>query len=159
MSDSDSDNSGSESDVKPQKGAKGDTKRKAAAPKGKATKASTKAASKTKAKRAKKDPDAPKKPQTAFILFSNAHRDEVKSKNPSASFGETGKLLGEAWADASAEEKEKYQKQADAAKKDYEKVKAAYDSKNGGKSAKKAAPKKATKKEESESESGSDSDE
>lgn len=40
-----------------------------------------------KKKRAKKDPNAPKNPLSAYLLFCNDHRDEVKTKNPDASFG------------------------------------------------------------------------
>lgn len=40
-----------------------------------------------KKKRAKKDPNAPKNPLSAYLLFCNDHRDRVKSDNPDASFG------------------------------------------------------------------------
>lgn len=40
-----------------------------------------------KKKRAKKDPNAPKNPLSAYLLFCNDHRDSVKAKNPDASFG------------------------------------------------------------------------
>ena len=36
----------------------------------------------------KKDPDAPKKPLTSFMLFSNKMRGKVKEDNPGISFGE-----------------------------------------------------------------------
>ena len=36
----------------------------------------------------KKDPNAPKKPMTSFMLFSNANRAKVKEQNPGISFGE-----------------------------------------------------------------------
>ena len=34
-----------------------------------------------------KDPDAPKKPQTSYFLYMNAHRKEVKDANPDLAFG------------------------------------------------------------------------
>ncbi len=39
-------------------------------------------------KKKKKDPNAPKKPKSSFMYFSNAKRAEVKTANPDASFGE-----------------------------------------------------------------------
>ena len=38
-------------------------------------------------KKQKKDPNEPKRPMNAFILFSNANRDRVKVANPDANFG------------------------------------------------------------------------
>lgn len=57
-------------------------------------------------------PKKPKKPLSAFMIFSNAHRAIVKEENPDASFAETGKLLGAKWRAASEEEKGRYQKLA-----------------------------------------------
>lgn len=39
-------------------------------------------------KKKRKDPNAPKKPRSSFMYFSNAKRAEVKVANPDASFGE-----------------------------------------------------------------------
>ena len=36
----------------------------------------------------KKDPNAPKRPMTAFMLYSNATRAKVKADNPGISFGD-----------------------------------------------------------------------
>ena len=38
-------------------------------------------------------------------LFTNANRKRVKAANPGASFGDMGKLLAQAWKEASAEER------------------------------------------------------
>lgn len=46
----------------------------------------------TKGKK-KKDPNAPKRPQSAFFLFSNATRSVVKEESPSASFGDVVSVL------------------------------------------------------------------
>jgi hypothetical protein len=43
-----------------------------------------------------------------FIVFSGKHRDEIKKKNPEATFGEIGKLLGAKWKKLSDGEKAKY---------------------------------------------------
>lgn len=69
-----------------------------------------------------KDPNAPKRPQTAFFLFSADHRAEAKSQLPEGSrVGDVAKKLGELWADADADTKKKYQDQAEINKAQYEK--------------------------------------
>ena len=40
---------------------------------------------KKKAKRAKKDPNAPKKPMNAYMLYANSMRAQVKEENPDLS--------------------------------------------------------------------------
>ena len=40
------------------------------------------------------------------MFFSQDKRNEVKSKNPDATFSEIGKITGNLWKNASAEEKE-----------------------------------------------------
>lgn len=84
-----------------------------------------------KKKRAKKDPNAPKKGLSAFMFFSQAMRDTIKEENPDVSFGEIGKLLGERWKALDAEGKEPYEEKARKDKARYESEKAAYDA--GGK--------------------------
>jgi hypothetical protein len=49
----------------------------------------------------KRGPSAP----SAYILFCKEKRPEVQTANPTASFGEMGKLLGELWAKMSDAEK------------------------------------------------------
>ncbi|KAJ3065631.1 Non-histone chromosomal protein 6 [Podochytrium sp. JEL0797] len=61
-----------------------------------------------RAPKAKKDPLAPKKAVSAYLLFSNANRTRIKEENPSATFGDLGKLLGAEWKTISDEEKQKY---------------------------------------------------
>jgi hypothetical protein len=34
---------------------------------------------------------------SAFMMFSNKNRESVKEKNPEATFGEMGKLIGAKW--------------------------------------------------------------
>lgn len=45
-------------------------------------------APKKRVKRKKKDPNAPKRPQSSFFLYSNAMRTSVKEENPDATFGQ-----------------------------------------------------------------------
>lgn len=59
-------------------------------------------------KSVKKTNDKPKRTPSAFILFSQDNREKIKAKNPNATFGQLGKLLGEAWANASDSTKKKY---------------------------------------------------
>jgi len=68
-----------------------------------------------KASPAKKAPKAPKEPgakrqASPFIVFCNEKRPEVKAKNPEATFGEMGKLLGAAWKGLSETQKAAYKK-------------------------------------------------
>lgn len=76
----------------------------------------------TRKKRAAKDPDAPKRPMSAFFLFSGDNRGELKKANPSWRVTDIGKELGRLWANASEETKKKYSHLAQQAKDDYDKV-------------------------------------
>ncbi|KAI8609794.1 high mobility group box domain-containing protein, partial [Chytriomyces sp. MP71] len=58
--------------------------------------------------KAKKDPNAPKKAVSAYLLFANDNRARIKEENPSATFGEIGKYLGAEWKEASEAVKQKY---------------------------------------------------
>lgn len=42
---------------------------------------------KKKKRRAKKDPNAPKNPLSAYLLFCEEWREKVRAENPDASFG------------------------------------------------------------------------
>ncbi len=75
--------------------------KKAAAPKEKAVKASK------KEKKAKED--KPKK-ANAYMLFAGATRPDVIKKNPSATFGETGKLIGALWNKLKESDKAEWKK-------------------------------------------------
>uniref|UniRef100_A0AAZ1XZP0 High mobility group protein B2 n=1 Tax=Oreochromis aureus TaxID=47969 RepID=A0AAZ1XZP0_OREAU len=61
----------------------------------------------------KKDPNAPKRPPSAFFVFCSDHRPKIKEDNPGISIGDIAKKLGEMWATQSAKAarlKEKYEK-------------------------------------------------
>jgi HMG (high mobility group) box len=90
-------------DYVPPKGSKDDTKN-----------------NKTKKPKAKKDPNAPKKPLTSFMLFSNEVRSRIQKQNPSMTFGELGKKIGELFRGLSSAEKLKYE---DMSKKEKERYK------------------------------------
>eukprot|EP00708_Paratrimastix_pyriformis_P003081 GAFH01001850.1.p2 GENE.GAFH01001850.1~~GAFH01001850.1.p2 ORF type:complete len:360 (-),score=207.26 GAFH01001850.1:317-1372(-) len=138
---------------------------------------------KKKARRTKKavDPEAPKRPKTSFIFFSNAKRAEVKEelekdkeKDEKVSVGEIAKRLGVMWKALSEDEKAEYDQMHKDAKAEYEVAVKEYES--SGKKAdweaahaddeeapkkKRAAPKKTkkAKKEEEEPEEEDDEDE
>ena len=63
-------------------------------------------------KKAKKDPNAPKKAATSFFIFSSEMRPKLKAENPDIKFGELGKKLGELFRNLSPEEKERYEQKA-----------------------------------------------
>ncbi|GLC44998.1 hypothetical protein PLESTF_000819700 [Pleodorina starrii] len=154
---------GKEEAERPKKAAKAE--KAAAAPKAKAEPAAKGKGKKAadeggKAKKEKKvkDPNAPKKNLTAFMFFSNANRDKVKTDNPGVSFGEVGKLLGERWKSLDSDEKSEYEEMA---KKDKDRYLKAMESYQGGQGATaapaakpkaKAKPAPAKKKEEVEEE-------
>ncbi|KAJ3162682.1 Non-histone chromosomal protein 6 [Geranomyces michiganensis] len=99
------------------------------ADKPKEERASRKVAAPKKTK-AKKDPNAPKKPLSAFMIFSQENRARIKDENPEATFGQIGKLLGAAWKDLNDEDRATYTSKQEKAKKQYENDVASY--KEGG---------------------------
>lgn len=74
----------------------------------------------------KKDPNAPKRPRSAFMYFSQANREDIKKQHPKMEFGEIGKELGKQWKKLGKEEKKKYDKMAEKDKARYEKEKEKY---------------------------------
>lgn len=58
---------------------------------------------KTMSKKSKKSITKKKRPLSAFIVFCNEKRDQVKKENPNASFGEIGKILGKLWREKKGE--------------------------------------------------------
>lgn len=73
-----------------------------------------------------KDKNAPKRPSTAFFIFANEVRDEVRAENPEASIGEIGKILGQEWGQLSEDQKARYQAKNEQAKAKYQKTLAKY---------------------------------
>merc|ERR1712210_194654 len=65
-----------------------------------------------KKQRKKKDPNAPKRPMSAYFLFMNATRPTVRKENPDASIGEVAKILGKMWGEIEPADKAKYDKDA-----------------------------------------------
>ncbi|PCD37642.1 hypothetical protein AU210_006140 [Fusarium oxysporum f. sp. radicis-cucumerinum] len=65
----------------------------------------------------KPDENAPERPPSAYVLFSNKMREDLKSQN--LTFTEIAKLVGENWQNLNASEKEAYESQANADKEKY----------------------------------------
>ncbi|KAK7431066.1 hypothetical protein QQZ08_002347 [Neonectria magnoliae] len=65
----------------------------------------------------KPDENAPERPPSAYVLFSNKMREDLKSQN--LSFTEIAKLVGENWQNLVPMEKEAYESQANADKEKY----------------------------------------
>mmetsp|Transcript_41747 Transcript_41747/g.87604 ORF Transcript_41747/g.87604 Transcript_41747/m.87604 type:complete len:207 (+) Transcript_41747:284-904(+) len=77
---------------------------------------------KRKKKKKKKDPNAPKRNQSSFFLYSNATRNDVKAANPEAKFGEIAQIISrhfkalpeeerEYWNEKAAQDKVRYQRE------------------------------------------------
>ncbi|KAF4777792.1 HMG box protein [Colletotrichum scovillei] len=90
-------------------------------------KAATKrGAAKDTKKRAKKDPNAPKRGLSAYMFFANEQRENVREENPGISFGQVGKILGERWKALNEKQRGPYEAKAATDKKRYEDEKQAY---------------------------------
>ena len=83
-------------------------------------------------KRKKKDPNAPKRPLSAFFLFCHDERPAVKEAHPTYSVGDVAKDLGEKWNKIAPEQKQKYEAKAAIEKTRYEKDMANYKNKSLG---------------------------
>ena len=77
-------------------------------------------------KKAKKDPNAPKRNMSAYFLYSMYARPQVKKDNPEASFGEIARLISEQFKKLSDKERKKWDKKAAEDKERYQKEMAAY---------------------------------
>ncbi|KAG6601973.1 High mobility group B protein 7, partial [Cucurbita argyrosperma subsp. sororia] len=105
--------------VEKQTQAKKPAERKRSAPsEPKATKSKT-----DKRKKKDKDPNAPKRPPTAFFIFMEDFRKSFKEANPdSKGVKEVAKEGGEKWKSMTDEEKKPYQDKAAELKAEYEKA-------------------------------------
>lgn len=57
-----------------------------------------------------KDPNAPKKPLTAYFAWMNENRSRIKEENEGATIGEVAKIAGEEWRGLDSGSKSKYEK-------------------------------------------------
>ncbi|KAK2100080.1 High mobility group box 1 [Saguinus oedipus] len=64
---------------------------------------------KGKTKKKFKDPNAPKRPPSAFFLFYSEYRPKIKGEHPGLSIGDVVKKLGEMWTNTAADDKQPYE--------------------------------------------------
>ena len=115
---------------------------------------------KGKAKKAK-DPNAPKKPRSAYIFFSTEKRPIVKEEEPKLTFGDLNRRLGEMWQEEKSKDSKEYKrfmKMAEDEKENGRPVEEEKPKKAPAKAAGKAPAKKPKKESDSESKAESDSD-
>lgn len=79
-------------------------------------------------KKRQKDPDAPKRPLSAFFWFCNDERPKVKVTMPDSTVGDVAKELGRRWNECTEDQKSKYEALAAKDKARYEKELKAYKS-------------------------------
>lgn len=72
-----------------------------------------------KARSGTRDPDAPKRPTTAFMLFSQENRKKIAQTAPGKTAGEVSAMVGSAWKTLAASEKKQYEAKYEAAKNQY----------------------------------------
>ena len=56
-------------------------------------------------KKAKKDDGAPKRPKSAYLIFSTEKREEIKANNPGIAFGDIAKEASKMWSSLSETDK------------------------------------------------------
>ena len=66
-----------------------------------------------------KDENAPKRAKSAYMIFCDKKRQDIKDSNPDMKMSDISKLLGSAWKEISPEKKEKYNKKAEKEKERY----------------------------------------
>jgi len=72
-----------------------------------------------KGKKAKKDPNSPKKGLSAYMIFAKENRERIKTENPEADFGAMGKLIGNEWKALEEDVKDTYKVKSEADKERY----------------------------------------
>uniref|UniRef100_F6RSZ7 Nuclear autoantigen Sp-100 n=1 Tax=Monodelphis domestica TaxID=13616 RepID=F6RSZ7_MONDO len=73
-----------------------------------------------------KDPNAPKRPPSAFFLFCSEYHSKIKGEHPGLFIGAVAKKLVEMWNNTAADDKQPYEKKAAKLKEKYEKDIATY---------------------------------
>jgi hypothetical protein len=77
-------------------------------------------------KRKKKDPNAPKRNMSAYFLYSNNIRPQVKIDNPEASFGEVAKIISRQYKQLTEKELSVFKKKAEEDKERYQRAMRVY---------------------------------
>uniref|UniRef100_A0A0K8TRI3 Putative nucleosome-binding factor spn pob3 subunit n=1 Tax=Tabanus bromius TaxID=304241 RepID=A0A0K8TRI3_TABBR len=109
-------------------------------------------------------PDRPKRPLSAYMLWLNENREQIKKENPGIKVTEIAKKGGELWR--AMKDKSEWEAKAVKAKEDYGKAIKDFEANGGtdtgakkrGKPTKKAGAKKSKRKDDDDDESGDESD-
>lgn len=80
----------------------------------------------------KRDPQAPKRPLSAYFLYQKTHWSALKEKHPNKSFGELATLMSKTWAKLGASTKKEWEDKASEDKTRYEREMAEYTPPVGG---------------------------
>lgn len=83
---------------------------------------------KGKKQKRKKDPNAPKRPQTAFFLFCADRREALRQQFPDLRIGDIAKKLGEEWSRCQGDDRAAYEATAKEQKEIYRQAMEAYKS-------------------------------
>ncbi len=75
-----------------------------------------------------KDPNAPKRATTAYLIFMAEVRGKVKEENPNLKSNELSKIMGQMWRDMDSSDKKKYEDLAEKDKKRYKEEMESYSS-------------------------------
>ncbi|KAK9509749.1 hypothetical protein O3M35_006994 [Rhynocoris fuscipes] len=104
----------------------------------KETKATTATKKKTRKPKTKKvtDPNKPKRPPSAYLLWTKENRDRIKEENPGITFLELSKKAGEMWK--AIEDKSKWLNKAKELRSEYFDKKKLYEGGDGDASGNKA---------------------
>ncbi|KAJ0055687.1 hypothetical protein NL108_009635, partial [Boleophthalmus pectinirostris] len=70
--------------------------------------------------RKRKDPNAPKRPPSAFFVFCGEYRPTVKQQYPGLSIGDCAKKLGEMWSKLGQNDKQPYEEKAQKLREKYD---------------------------------------
>ncbi|CAL8377040.1 unnamed protein product [Gadus morhua 'NCC'] len=76
--------------------------------------------------RKRKDPNAPKRPPSAFFVFCGEYRPSVKQQYPGLSIGDCAKRLGEMWSKLTQTDKLPYEEKAQKLREKYDRDMVAY---------------------------------
>ena len=69
-----------------------------------------------------KDPNAPKRPLSAFFVFSADRRAAIKEEQPELAVKDIARALGAEWSELSDDDKKPYQDKAEVLKVNYAKA-------------------------------------
>ncbi|PCH41544.1 HMG-box [Wolfiporia cocos MD-104 SS10] len=74
-----------------------------------------------------KDPNAPKRPASSYLIFQNDVRSELRKQNPNMPNNELLTMIAKLWSEMPKEKKQEYEDRQKAAKENWLAEKAAYD--------------------------------